>query len=224
MAKRLRAALHSTQPEHVSATLHEAELFGIDVANERRALEVHLSGLLDTALREMRALLQSDDERMISAALSKFADWASLAENVRIVVRDLRARREDLRGSIIRAVEGAMHCDDITTLDALRTTVLCKFGSDMEPYSEMLSARRLKLAEATKHGLRHALVSREANIETLDRVLGQSIPLLQEVDEKLWAQLRQHRDVVVKATRVSMRTALLGVDVVEVERLLKVPG
>ena len=66
--------------------------------------------------------------------------------------------------------------------------------------------------------IRHAVHSGTRSVRELDSIFHDSLPIVSEMDEDLWNELRSHRDRAVKSLRAAVREALSSeesLDVVE---------
>lgn len=204
MSEKMQHALLSSDPTDIGNTLRSAQAYGVDLQNERRLLTEHLDTLLHAAEVDIAKALQLDNVREIERVLQKYENYP---ESIRHgVLRDLQTHKEELRRGFISRVELAMNCEDIYTIDDLLKTLRESYREGMDPYREMLDARRDKLRDVMVFRMREAMQS--DNLVQIDRVFRNSMPLVEQIDEQLWSRLRQHRDDVVKRLRDRVREAL----------------
>ena len=172
MGARLKAGVTGQNPTDTIALLAAAEPYGADVDNERHLLEERcatrnsnsthhpscfacagvltlssgahrLRRLLDGARAEIESVLHSENSRELEAVLDKYAAYPP--EILDGPWAELDMRKEELRRGMVGRVEAAMGSMDTNMIDALLSSLLKDFGNEMDPYIEMLRARRDKM-------------------------------------------------------------------------------
>ena len=102
-----------------------------------------LRRLLDGARAEIESVLHSENSRELEAVLDKYAAYPP--EILDGPWAELDMRKEELRRGMVGRVEAAMGSMDTNMIDALLSSLLKDFGNEMDPYIEMLRARRDKM-------------------------------------------------------------------------------
>ncbi len=217
MSDHMRAVMTSTNPSDLDAALKKAKPFGADLNNERRMLTERLNKSMKHAETEIVRGMHSDNASHIDAVLEKYSRYP--AELQRGALADLRMHKEELRRGMISKVEMAMASEDLHMIDSLQREIDAHFGDDMQPYVEMLQARRDKMRDVTVVRMHEAL--RSDNLVKVDRVFANSMPLVEQIDEELWNQLRHHREHIVKGLRGRAREALSGSNLEKLDDLLQ---
>jgi hypothetical protein len=217
MSDRMRAVMTSANPSDIDKALRESEPYGADLNNERRMLTERLGRSMKQAESEIAKEMHSDNATRIDAVLEKFSRYPS--ELQRGALADLRMHKEEMRRGMISKVEMAMSSEDLHMIDSLRRDIETHFGDDMQPYIEMLLARRDKMRDVTVVRMHEALKS--DNLLLIDRVFANSMPLVEQIDEELWNKLRHHRERVVKGLRGRVRDALSGSNLEKLDALLE---
>ena len=217
MSDHMRAVMASTNPSDLDAALKKAEPFGPDLNNERRMLTERLQKSMKHAEAEIARQMHSDNAAHIDAVLEKYSRYPS--ELQRGPLADLRMHKEELRRGVISKVEMAMKSEDLHMIDSLHRDIEAQFGDDMQPYLEMLQARRDRMRDVTVVRMHEALKSE--NLVKIDQIFVNSMPLVEQIDEELWNQLRHHREHVVKGLRGRAREALSSSNLEKLDDLLQ---
>ena len=217
MSEHMRAVLTSTNPSDIDAALRLSEPYGADLNNERRMLTERLGKSMKHAEGDIARAMQSENVAHIDIVLEKFSRYPAALQ--RGALADLRMHKEELRRGMISKVEMAMSSEDLHMIDGLRRDIEIHFGDDMQPYVEMLYARRDKMRDVTVVRMHEALKSN--NLVLVDRVFANSMPLVEQIDEELWNKLRHHREHVVKGLRGRVREVLSGSNLELLDGLLE---
>eukprot|EP01052_Picozoa_sp_SAG31_P016827 SAG31_NODE_1129_length_9755_cov_2.095070_10_plen_179_part_00 len=93
-------------------------------------------------------------------------------------------------------------------IDSLLSSILADFGNEMDPYVEMLRARRDKMISLINERMQQAVQSVTPSVRELDAIFHDALPIVAEMDEDRWNELRTHRDLAVKRLRNKARQAL----------------
>ena len=174
MSEKLHATLASSDPMEISTILSASEVYGTDLQNERRVLTERLNKMLRAAESEITEMMQTESAQDTERVLRKYQDYPeSLRQSA---LHDLQVHREELRRQMISRVEKAMSCEDMTVNTDLLHTLQDNYGDDMEPYREMLGARRDKMRDVMVDRMGQAL--RSDSLILIDRVFRNSMPLV----------------------------------------------
>jgi hypothetical protein len=132
--------------------------------------------MLEAAREEIAAVAGLDNSREIESVLDKYADYPD--EILGGPYALLQMHKDELRRAMIGKVEAAMHSMDTTLVDGLLQCLLSDFGNEMDPFAEMLRARRDKMISLINERMRRAVQAEHAHIPEIDSIFHDALPLV----------------------------------------------